>query len=149
MDILNFLFDNPWYWLIAGTVLIVLETVAAGAYLIWIGIGMVVTGLFVALLPDLPLAAQITILIVSMLAAVLVGIRLQARIKKSTPSTLNAGLEQYIGQHVIAAQDFTTGNGRIKLHDSTYSAKSDAAIKAGERVIIVSVQNSVFNVKPD
>ena len=141
-------FSTPWYWLIAGTVLIVLETIAAGAYLIWIGIGMIITGLTVAFLPGLPLAAQVTVLIVSMVASVVTGVRLQARKKSAAPSTLNAGLEQYIGHHVVADQDFVAGRGRVKLHDSTYSAASEAPVRAGDRVVIRSVQNSIFHVEP-
>lgn len=148
MDILNTLFSNPWYWLIGGAVLMGLEIFAAGVYLLWIGAAMLTTGLAVALFPNLPLAAQLVVLIVAMVASILIGVRLQSRRGKDAASGLNAGLEQYVGRHVVAIQDFEAGRGRVKLEDTTYSALSPAPVKAGDTVVVTDVSNGTFQVAP-
>lgn len=145
-EFLSPLFDNPWYWLIAGAVLMGLELIASGILLIWIGIGAVATGLAVALFPAMPLAAQILVLIVAMICAVLTGVRLQSRRKNDAAATLNVGLEQFVGREVIAATDFQQGQGRIKLEDTTYNARSTKPVRQGDRVVVRGIQNSVFDV---
>ena len=54
MELIDSLFSHPWYWLIAGAILMGLELMVAGVFLIWIGLGAVVTGLSVLLFPALP-----------------------------------------------------------------------------------------------
>lgn len=145
-EFLNPLFDNPWYWLIAGAVLMGLELIAPGILLIWVGIGAVATGFAVALFPTMPLAGQIIVLIVAMICAVLLGVRLQSRRKHDAAATLNVGLEQFVGREVIAATDFHQGQGRIKLEDTTYNARAKTPVQQGDRVIVRGIQNSVFDV---
>ena len=41
-----------WWWLSAGTVLMVLEIVTPGIFFMWIGIGAFVTGLIAAIFPS-------------------------------------------------------------------------------------------------
>ena len=123
-----------------------LELIVSGTFLIWIGMGAVATGMAVAFFPAMPLAGQIAVLIVAMVSAVLVGIRQQARRPNDAASTLNVGLEQFIGREVLAATDFEHGRGRIKIEDTTYNAHATDHVAQGDRLTVVSVQNSVFEV---
>lgn len=148
MDILNTLFEHPWYWLIGGAVLMGLEIIAAGVYLLWIGLAMVTTGLAVALFPGLPLAAQIIVLITAMIVSVLIGIRLQSRTKAGNGPALNAGLGQYVGRRVIASQDFIAGQGRVKVEDTTYNAIAKVEVSQGDTLVVSAVENGVFFVEP-
>lgn len=146
MELIDALFSHPWYWLTAGAILMGLELMVAGVFLIWIGLGAVVTGLSVLLFPALPLTAQIVVLIVAMLGSVLLGIRVQAKRTNDAASTLNVGLEQFIGRRVIAVTHFESGRGRIKVEDTTYNAHSTEAVAAGDSVSVVGVENGVFHV---
>lgn len=155
MDILDELFNNQWIWLIGGAIVMGLELVAPGVYLFWIGGGLITTGGFVAAYPEFQLATQIIIFIVSMLVWVLAGIYLQKRAIKTGAPTLNAGLSQYVGRSVLAAQDFLGAEaegrasylGRIKLEDTTYNAVSPQPVKKGQAVIIRAYQDGRFVVE--
>ena len=63
MEFLDTLFDSAWYWLIAGAILIGLEIVIPGAFLMWIGGGMLITGASILLFPDTTLVVQLLLFI--------------------------------------------------------------------------------------
>lgn len=157
MELLDTLFSNPWYWLIAGAVVMGLEIFASGVYLLWIGAAMITTGLSLALFPSLPMAAHISIFIGTMIGFILLGIKIQSRMRRTAPSHLNAGPEQFIGKYAVTAQAFenrdntlespTAIRGRIRLEDTTYSAISYDALSEGQHVLITGLEDGIFKVQ--
>lgn len=147
MDIANYLFSSPWYWLIAGTLLIICEALLPGFLLLWVGCGAIAVGVMVFLWPAAPFALQLVMLAVFMLVAVLLGIKFQHNSKKAkNPNLINAGLASYIGRKVNITEDFIAGTGRLRLDDSYYTATSSDTIQAGDNVSIIDIQNGVFHV---
>lgn len=146
MEFIDSLFNHPWYWLSTGAILMGLELVAAGAYLLWIGLGAVVTGLAVLLFPSLALSLQIIILIVAMVGSVLLGIRVQAKRGNDAAASLNLGLEQFVGRRVVAVTNFENGRGRIKVEDTTYNALCTEAVAVGDTLTVIAVEHGVFHV---
>lgn len=146
MDVLNSLFDYPWYWLIAGVVLMGMELIASGVFLIWIGIGAFITGLAAKLFPGMPLSVQVIVLIIAMVGSVLLGVRFQSRRKQEGMPTLNTGASQYVGRTVVATQTFHAGRGRIKVDDTTYPAQCRAEVVEGQVVVVTAVKDSIFEV---
>jgi membrane protein implicated in regulation of membrane protease activity len=145
MEALEILFNSPWYWLIAGVLLAAAEAAAPGILLLWIGLGAIAVGIFVAIWPDAPLTAQLIVLAICMLAAVLSGIRYQSRAKNSDEAgSLNSGLTNYVGRQATAISDFQSGSGRVRVDDTFYSATSPDPVAQGETVIIRAVHNGVF-----
>ena len=50
-----------WYWFAAGAALIGLEAVVPGVMLLWMGVGAVLVGALLSLLPDLPTGVQMVV----------------------------------------------------------------------------------------
>lgn len=149
MEIANYLFDSPWYWLIAGTLLVICEALLPGIFLLWIGCGAIAVGVMVLLWPTAPFALQLVMLAVFMMVAVLLGIKFQYSAKsRNSRSTdpLNAGLASYIGRQVSIAENFTAGTGRIRLDDTYYTATASDDLKAGDTASIIDVRNGVFHI---
>lgn len=147
MEIATYLFGSPWYWLIAGTLLVICEALLPGILLLWIGCGAIAVGVMVLLWPTAPLALQLVMLAVFMVIAVLLGIKFQHNSKSARNSSLvNAGLASYIGRQVSITENFPAGTGRIRIDDSYYTAMSSDNIQAGDSVSIVDVQNGVFHI---
>lgn len=146
MNFLDSLFAVPWYWLVAGLVLMSLELLGPGVFFLWIGIGAAAVGLVLMLFPTLPLEGQIIVLLVFMVGSVLVGVRVQARNKANAAIMLNTGLNQYVGRRVVAVQAFQSGRGRIKVDDTTYPAQSDSPVESGDQMVVQAVHNGVFQV---
>lgn len=157
MEVLNTLFDSAWLWLIAGAVLVGLEIAMPGAFLMWIGGAMLITGSSILLFPDTASVAQMMLFIAAMVGCVCVGVILQRHARNKSPTTLNAGLEQYVGRHVTVALPFEAQGsigavgpvkrGRIKLEDSTYNAISKSVLQEGQLVVISGVLDGVFIVE--
>jgi membrane protein implicated in regulation of membrane protease activity len=141
-----FIFESYWYWLIAGLVLVLAEMLLPGVYLLWIGVGALVVGVFTAVWPNAPLWLQLAVLAVAMVGSVLAGIYFQARTRKPADAQgLNAGLQSFVGVHGTAAEAFHAGHGRIKLNDSFYNAvtaDSQEAIHKNDALVVQAVRNA-------
>ncbi len=124
MTALEPLFHSPWPWVIAGAVLIGLEIVAPGVFLLWIGLGAAAVGLSVLLAPDMPLPWQLMVFAVAMLGSIAIGFMIQRRSRISiSGTTLNRELDALVGREVEAIHDFAGGHGRIRVGDSSYTAQ--------------------------
>lgn len=145
--ILDVVFSSHWYWLVAGVLLIAAEALVPGVLLLWIGLGAMAVGIFIAAWPDAPLSIQLIVLALSMLIFVVVGLRLQSRAKLTdSDSTLNAGISQYKGRHGVADTDFLGGRGRVDTGDTSHPAMSSEPIKKNDHVVVVDVREGVLYV---
>jgi hypothetical protein len=145
MSILALIFESHWYWLIGGLVLVLAEMFVSGVYLLWVGIGALVVGLFTAIWPQAAPWLQLAVLCVSMILSVVAGIYVQARWR--TPAhghELNTGLNALIGAHAQAADAFLNGYGRIRLNDSYYSAVAAEPVARHASVVVTGVQNGLL-----
>lgn len=146
MSAIAFIFESYWYWLIAGLVLVLAEMLLPGVYLLWMGVGALVVGVFTAVWPNAPLWLQLAVLAVAMVGSVLAGIYFQARTRKPADAQgLNAGLQSFVGAQGTAADGFHAGHGRIKLNDSFYNAvtaDSQEAIHKHDALVVQAVRNA-------
>lgn len=147
MSGLEGLFVSPWYWLVGGLVVAGLEIVVAGVFLLWIGLGAMMVGILLLLLPGMPFALQLLLFAVTMLSSVALGFFVQRRGGASVGAgELNHELQALIGRRCEAATDFTAGRGRIRVGDTTYSALGGDDILAGEFVEILSADADAIRV---
>jgi len=105
-------------WLAAGLVLLVLETVAPGVFMMWLGLAALGTGLLV-LLADPAFAWQAVAFAV--LAALAIGVALLLR-RRSAPQVLNTAESGLVGR---TARLLTVHgrDGRVRVGDSDWSAR--------------------------
>lgn len=142
MAMLETVFDAPWAWLVAGTFLAGLEIVVPGAYLLWIGLGAIATGVLLMLLPDIPLAWQLAVFAACMIAAICAGVVLQRKGRDDPEAaTLNRETEALVGRRTVATTAFVAGRGRIRVQDTTFAALSEDALAPGELVDIVAIED--------
>ena len=135
-------FDWTWAWIIAGAVIAGLEILVPGMFLMWIGLGAVATGVILARYPDLPLAWQMLVFAVSMVASIGIGFWIQRRSGRGKHARLlNEELKAMIGETYVAVAPFVVGRGRIKVQDTSFAAVSDENIEAGEVVQVVGIVN--------
>ncbi len=143
---MDIVFASPFAWFIASLVLMGLELVLPGVFLIWIGIGAAIVGLCLTVLPELSLALQLVILALAMLASVYLGVIVQRRRTSDPASGLNAGLHYYIGRQAEVDTDFSAGHGRVRIDDTWYTASSKRQLRAGERVTVTDVIDGILQV---
>ncbi|MFP5220657.1 MAG: NfeD family protein [Acidobacteriota bacterium] len=130
----------PVLWTVAGLVLIALEALAPGLVIMFFGLGALITAL-ACLVLDLSWAAQ---LVLFACASVLSLLTLRGTLRKVFQGRQRQDQEQVeaidslVGADAVVSEDIEAGGiGRVKLRGSFYSATSDEALPAGQRVRVV------------
>lgn len=147
MQVIDFITANgPWAWIVAGLVLLALELVVPGGFLLWMGISGIVTGLVVLFWA---IGWPLQWLIFGVLS--LVSIALWVRWTRSRPSAtdrpyLNRRAEQFVGQEAVLEQPIQQGFGRVVLGDTVWRV-SGPDLPAGQRVRIVGSAGAVLQVE--
>lgn len=141
---------SPWSWLIAGLVIAGLEIAAPGVMLLWIGLGAMLVGVALLLLPELSLNGQLVLFAVAMLGSIGAGLWVQRRSTATTRGTeINRELQALVGQRFEAVTDFAAGRGRIRVGDTTYAAESAQSIRAGTLVVVETIAEGRLKVRPE
>ena len=95
---------SPWAWVILGVILCGAEMLAPGAFLLWIGLAAIATGMVVFVVPLVVPWATIVFAGLS-LAFALVGYRVYGVKRKGPPeAALNQGTEDFVGRLFVLAE---------------------------------------------
>jgi hypothetical protein len=138
--------DPGWLWLIGGVLLLIMEVIAPGFFLVFIGAAAIATGLFTVLF-GLGTVPQLALFALYALLAVLVGRRFYAnRHSDSTDPLLNDRAGRLVGKQVTVVVAVDEHGGRVRVGDSEWSARGGPAA-AGERVRITGVDGNCLTVE--
>jgi len=141
-----------WNWLLAGLILVGLELLVPGVFIIWFGCGAVVTALICSLLsPFLPIFGfwQMQILLFSLLSIVfvLIGRRLSRRIESvNEEPLLNKRTDALLGQIATLEEAIENGQGHVRLGDSLWRVSGEN-LPAGHRVKLLRFHDGAFIVE--
>jgi len=140
--------DLAWLWLIGGVLLLILEVIAPGFFLVFLGAAAMATGLFTVLF-GLGSASQLALFALYAVIALLVGRRFYAnRTHDSTDPLLNDRAGRLVGKMVTVVVAVDDHEGRVRVGDSEWSARGGPG-SAGERVRITGVEGNCLLVEPD
>ncbi|MGW6778357.1 NfeD family protein [Brucella pseudogrignonensis] len=129
-----------WGWFVLGLVLLILEILAPGIFLIWFGLAALVTGGISFLLGSLAgfgWQLQIVLFLVLSVIFVLAGRRVFGSSDRQDEPLLNRRGDQLVGQRATLAEPIVNGRGRIRINDTTWRIKGPD-LPAGTEVHIVS-----------
>ncbi len=143
---------NPewWTWVVGGIALILAELAIPSFFIVWFGLGAILVGLLMLLLPQLSLTAQLAVWTLASLAMVVLWFRVFKRsFHKTRVGTADGEVIGEIGVLVSAVAPFERGRVRFQrplLGSDEWVCLADAAIAAGERVRVVAVEGSFLKV---
>lgn len=143
------MFDKPeLFWFFIGLGLLLAELVIPGFFIIFFGIGAWITAL-VCLIWEPSVNLQMVIFGVTSLLA-LIGLRKMIQKKLFDKEDRGAHIEdEFTGKEAVAASDFGSDNiGKVYFKGTTWMAESKAAIREGQRTIIVGKDNMKLLVEP-
>ena len=139
-----------WVWIVGGVVLMLAELAVASFFIIWFGLGALLVGLLMLLMPDLSTTAQLATWTIASLAMVVLWFRVfKQNQHKTLVGTAEGEVMGEIGLLVGAVAPFTRGKVRFQrpiLGSEEWVCTADAAIAAGERVKVVAVEGSYLKV---
>ena len=134
-----FAFDPPGYglWLVAGLLLCAAETLAPGAFLIWIGAAALIMG---GVLMAFVLSGTAQMLLFAGLVVVLVviGRQVYGSLDKRALPQLAGRAEALVGQEFYLDAAIVHGFGAIRVNDSIWRVSGDD-LGAGAKVRVTGV----------
>ena len=136
-----------WHWWALGGLIGVLEIIAPGFALIWLGLAGILVGLILLAWPAMSFPLQILAYAIFSVLSVAVWYRwVKSDQTASDKPDLNRRAEQNIGRRAYVNEAIVNGRGRIKLGDSTWSVAGPDT-PAGHMVEIIGADGALLEVK--
>jgi len=136
-----------WHWWIIGVVLVIVELITPGFFLLWIGIAAGVTGVVVFLMPDLSWEVQILIFApLAVVAVVAARYYLLRNPIETADATLNRRGSQYVGRVFDLQDPIVNGIGKVKVADGVWRAEGPD-LPIGAKVKVTAVVGTVLKVE--
>lgn len=133
---------GPWNWMVLGIILLVLEIVLPGVFLVWIGIASLIVGVISIFAWESGFwtwQTQVLLFLVLSVASAFAGRRLAGpRKDDSDQPLLNRRGDQLIGRTATLAEPIRNGRGRIQLGDTLWRV-SGPDLPAGTQVRVTAV----------
>lgn len=147
MEIFGFEIDTEAIWIIVGILLLCIEMIAPGMYLMFLGAAAMLTGILGYALP-LSLPLELLIFAIFSVGSVYVAKRwFDVYPIISNSPLLNARIAQMIGQTVTVVEPIEHGHGRVKVGDSVWPASGPDAPQ-GARMKITGAEGNCLEVEP-
>lgn len=138
--------DPALVWLAGGLALLVLEVLAPGAFMMWLGLAALGTGA-VELLRPLPFAGEVVVFAVLAAVSIAIGLRLRRR----PPPVLNTPKSGLVGRSARVLE-FHGRHGRVRVGDSDWPARLAPGVRgvvANQRLRVAAVDGTVPVVGPE
>ena len=127
-------------WLVVGLVLCAAETLAPGAFLIWIGAAaLIMGGALMAF--SLSGTAHMLLFAALVVALVVIGRQVYGSLDKRAPPQLAGRAEALVGQEFYLDTPIVRGFGAIRVNDSIWRATGDD-LPVGALVRVVQVRDA-------
>ena len=139
--------EPHWFWLSVGVALGVIEMLAPGFFLMWLGLAAIIVGMITWALPiSLPL--QVGLFAVLSILTVYAGKKfLKDNPIESEDPALNDRSARLKGEIVTVVEAISDGRGRVKLGDSDWNVRgADAPV--GAKVRVTGADGAVLLVEP-
>ncbi|MFK8035090.1 MAG: NfeD family protein [Hyphomicrobiales bacterium] len=138
---------GPWAWLIGGVILLALELVLPGSFLMWLGLAAIIVG-GASFAVDLSWQVAWVSFAVLAIVLLLVGRHFFAanRTKSDRPHLNERGLAM-IGRQMTLLEPISDGQGRVKIGDTFWRVQGPD-LAAGSRVEISDADGSTLIVSP-
>ena len=134
-------------WAVLALLLIAAETLAPGAFLLWMGLAAAAVFLGVLLVPGIPVLAQAAAFVVLSFVTIQVYRKwFRKAARQSDQPLLNRRAAQNIGLVAPLEQAIVAGRGRIKLGDAFWTVEGPD-LPAGTPVRVIAVDGMVLKVQ--
>jgi len=135
-----------WDWFIAGGLLLVLEVLAPGVFMLWLGLAALLVGI-ISLFVDWSWQAQFIAFAVFSVLAIPLWRRLATGVGEKTDQPfLNRRAEALVGRIFTLEKPIVDGSGTIGIDDTVWRI-TGSDIPAGSRVKVTRVDGTALHVE--
>jgi inner membrane protein len=135
-----------WDWFIAGGLLLVVEALAPGVFMFWLGLAAMLVGA-VSSSVDLSWQAQFILFSAFSVAMIPIWRRLSRQVPADTDQPfLNRRAEALVGRIFTLEKPIVDGAGTVRIDDSVWRI-TGADVAAGRRIRVVSVEGTALHVE--
>lgn len=142
---------GTWNWMLLGVILLVLEILVPGIFLLWIGIAAILTGAVSLQLSSVGFwvwQVQVLLFLALSLVSAYVGKRVVNDAGRETDQPLlNRRAEQLVGRTATLEEAIVDGYGRIRLGDTLWRI-TGPDLPAGVRVRVSAAKDGTLQVVP-
>ena len=134
-------------WAAVALLLFAAETMAPGAFMLWLGFAAVVVFVGVLLVPGIPVLAQVAAFIVLSFISIQVYRKwFRSRERPSDQPALNRRAAALVGRVVPLERGIVQGHGRVQIADAYWDV-SGPDLPAGAQVRIVGAEGMTLLVE--
>lgn len=139
-----------WHWMVLGVALILLELAIPAFFVIWFGLGALIVGTAVAMVPALALPGQVALWIVASVAFVILWFKVfKVQVHRTRVGLSEGQFAGEVGLTTRPVKPYQKGQIRFQkpiLGSDVWEAISDEDIAAGERVRVLAVEGNILRV---
>jgi len=136
-----------WNWFIAAALLIVMEMIAPGAFMLWLGFAALAVGI-ISLVVTWAWQAQCVAFVVFAAALFPLWRRFQRVTEPpSDQPLLNQRTQTYVGKVFTLDRPIVDGTGAVRIDDTTWRV-SGADCAAGRQVRVARAEGAMLFVEP-
>ena len=134
-----------WDWFIVGGLLLILEILAPGVFMLWLGLAALLVGV-ISLFVDWPWQAQFVVFAAFAFAAIPLWRRLALQVEGATDQPfLNRRAEAFVGRIFTLEKPIIDGSGTMGIDDTVWRI-TGADAPAGSRVKVTRVDGTALHV---
>ena len=134
-------------WAAVALLLFAAETMAPGAFMLWMGFAAALVFLGVLLVDGIPLLAQVAAFVVlSFISIQIYRTWFRGKARESDKPLLNRRAEQLVGKVATLDQAIVGGRGRVKIDDAFWVVDGPD-LPVGTRVRVVAVDGMTLKVQ--
>ncbi|TQM17517.1 hypothetical protein FB548_0902 [Pseudoxanthomonas sp. 3HH-4] len=134
-------------WAAVALLLFAAETMAPGAFMLWMGFAAVVVFIGVLVVPDIPLLAQVAAFVVlSFVSIQIYRTWFRGKGRQSDKPLLNRRAEQLVGTVTVLDQAIVGERGRVRIDDAFWAVEGPD-LPVGTRVRVIAVNGMTLKVQ--
>src|SRR5215470_1293928 len=143
LDLIAYL--GAWDWFIAGGLLLALEIMAPGVFMLWLGLAAMLVGT-ISLIFDWSWQVQFIAFAIFSVMAIPIWRRLAMRNEATDQPFLNRRAEALVGRTFTLEKPIVDSSGTMRVDDTVWRI-TGADVPAGSRVKVTRVEGTALHVE--
>jgi membrane protein implicated in regulation of membrane protease activity len=136
-----------WNWFIVGGILLAIEVMAPGTFMLWLGLSALLVGI-ISLFVDWPWQMQFVAFAIFAIASIPIWHRVGRRIEAPIDQPfLNRRSEAFVGQVFTLEKPIVNGSGTVRIGDTVWRV-TGPDVSAGSRVKVTRADGGTLIVEP-